>query len=136
MNEATAAVVTRYFSIVADLTSTEDELREVLHPDVVLVEHPNPIRPQGAETDLEACVAGFLAGKALLSHQAIDVHDMVVDGERVAVRSTWTGTVANDAGPLKAGTELTAHMGGFLTVRDGRISRRETYDCYEPFATG
>ena len=135
MKQDPAAAVTHYFSVVADLASTEDDLRKVLHPDVVLVEHPNAIRPQGAETDLEACVSGFLAGKSLLSHQAIDVHDLVVDGDQVAVRSTWRGTVANDAGPLKAGTTLTAHMAGFLTVRDGLIARHETYDCYEPFDT-
>lgn len=136
MTSAPADVVTRYFSVVADLGSTESQLRELLHPDAVFVEHPNPIKPTGGQSDVEDCIRGFEAGKALLSEQTIDLHDLLVDGERVAVRSTWTGVVGRDAGPLAAGTTLTAHMGGFLTVRDGRIARHETYDCYEAAPTG
>ncbi len=135
MDHDPAAVVRRYFAVVADLSSTEDQLREVLHPEAVFIEHPNPIQPQGARKDVEATVNGFASGKALLSHQSIEIHDVLVDGDRVAVRSTWTGTVALDAGPLKAGTTLIAHMGGFVTVREGLIASHETYDCYEPFAT-
>lgn len=32
-----------------------------------------------------------------------------------------------------AGTQLTGHVASFFTVRDGRIVRHETFDCYEPF---
>jgi len=39
----------------------------------------------------------------------------------------------HDVGALRAGTRLTAHMAGFFTVRDGLVTRHETYDCYEPF---
>ena len=40
------------------------------------------------------------------------------------MRSTWRGTIE--------GTDVVAHMAGWVTVRDGRILRHETYDCYEP----
>jgi len=39
---------------------------------------------------------------------------------------TWRGT-------LIAGTELVAHVSQHTTIRDGRIFRTESFDCYEPF---
>ena len=128
-------VVRRYFTVVADLASTEDDLRALLAPDAVFVEHPNPISPRGNRRTTDETLAGFASGKALLAEQTIDVHDVLVLGERVAVRSTWTGTVGVEAGPLSPGDVLVAHMAGFLTVRDGLVAEHETYDCYEPFGS-
>jgi ketosteroid isomerase-like protein len=126
------AAVRRYFATVADLASGEADLRAVLHPDVRVTEHPNPVTPRGAVRDVDATVAGFRAGKALLAEQSIEVHDVLVAGDRAAVRATWTGVVGVDAGPYRKGTRLVARMGGFLRVRDGRVVEHETYDCYEP----
>jgi hypothetical protein len=86
--------------------------------------------------DVEQTVAGFLAGKALLAEQSIDVHDVLVAGDRAAVRATWTGVVGVDAGPFAKGTTLVARTGGFLRVRDGLVAEHETYDCYEPATAG
>jgi ketosteroid isomerase-like protein len=128
-----AEAVRAYLAVVADLATTESDLREVLHPDVVFVEHPSPMAPHGRTHGRDGMVAGFLAGKELLADQRIEVHGLLDDGDQVAVQSTWTGVVAHDAGALAAGTRLTAHMAGFFTVRDGLVLRHETYDCYEPF---
>jgi ketosteroid isomerase-like protein len=127
-------VARRYLATVADLRSTEADLRALLHPEARLTEHPNPVTPQGAVRDVEQTVAGFLAGKALLAQQSIEVHDVLVAGDRAAVRATWTGVVGVDAGPFAKGTTLVARMGGFLRVRDGLVAEHETYDCYEPAA--
>jgi ketosteroid isomerase-like protein len=127
------AAVRAYLDVVADLGSAEDDLLAVLHPDVVFVEHPSPMSPHGRTHGRDGMVAGFLAGKDLLSEQQIDVQSVLVDGDLVAVQSTWTGVVRHDAGALAAGTRLTAHLAGFFTVRDGVVVRHETYDCYEPF---
>jgi ketosteroid isomerase-like protein len=127
------SVVRRYFEIVADLGSTEEELLDVLHPDVRITEHPNPITPKGAVRDRDATVAGFLAGKALLSAQSFDIHELIASGERVVVRAEWRGTVGIDTPRLPAGTELVAHVSAWLTVADGLIREHETFDCYEPF---
>ena len=121
---STEEVVRRYFAVVADLGSTGEQLDELLHPDAVFVEFPNAIAPEGHERDVAATMRGFAAGKQRLSAQRIDVHEILVAGDRAAVRSTWRGTI--DA------TEVIAHMAGWVTVRDGRILRHETYDCYEP----
>jgi ketosteroid isomerase-like protein len=126
-------VVRRYFAIVGDLASTADDLRDVLHPDVQIHEHPNAISPRGSVRDRDGAVAAFVAGKDLLSEQTLDVHEAFSSGDRVAVRATWRGTLAQNAGDLPAGRELVAQIAALLTVKDGLIRRHETFDCYEPF---
>jgi ketosteroid isomerase-like protein len=118
---------------VADLESSPDALLEVLHPDVRITEHPNPITPRGAVRDRDETVAGFLAGKKLLSAQTFDIHELLVSGERVAVRATWRATIRAGSEALPAGTELVAHVAAWLTVVDGQVREHETFDCYESF---
>jgi ketosteroid isomerase-like protein len=127
-----AAVVRRYFEIVADLGSSPDALLQVLHPALRVTERPNAINPRGAVRDREAVIAGFLAGKGLLAAQSIDVLELLVEGDRVAVRATWRGTVGAGTDALAPGAELVAHVAAWLTVVDGRIRSHETFDCYEP----
>lgn len=121
-------VVRRYFSVVADLSSTTADLHEIVDPEARFQEMPNPIAPTGAVRDVAQTTEGFLAGKRRLSAQRIDVHEILVHGDRAVVRSTWSGRIG--------GTDIVAHMAGFLRVRDGRIVEHVTYDCYEPFALG
>jgi ketosteroid isomerase-like protein len=128
-----AAVVRRYFEIVGDLDSSVDALLAVLHPTVRITEHPNMITPRGAVRDRDAVVAGFLAGKRLLAAQTIDLHEVLVSGNRVAARATWRGTLGHAAPSVPAGTELVAHIAALLTVENGSIREHETFDCYEPF---
>lgn len=127
------AVVRHYYEVVSDLGSTKDDLLAVLHPDVQIHEHPNLITPRGSVRDRDEAVAAFLAGKELLSEQDFDVHEAFASGDRVAVRATWRGTLARDMGELQEGRELVAHVAALLTVKDGRIRRHETFDCYDPF---
>ncbi|MET0741598.1 MAG: nuclear transport factor 2 family protein [Candidatus Nanopelagicales bacterium] len=129
----TEDIVRRYFAVVGDLRSSEEDLRGVLHGDVRVVEHPNAITPRGATRDLAQTVAAFHAGKALLSNQAFDVHEVIAAGDRAAVRATWSGRVAVDAGPFHAGDVLTAEIAGFLMVREDRVLEHQTFDCYRPF---
>ncbi|WP_205473128.1 nuclear transport factor 2 family protein [Nocardioides sp. SYSU D00038] len=131
----TERVVRAYFATVADLASTEDDLRPLLHDDAVVVEHPNPVTPTGARRTTAEVLTGFASGKALLSEQSFDVHEVLVAGERAAVRATWRGVVGQDRGSFAAGTVLTAEMAGFLTVRDERVVEHETFDCYPPFGS-
>ncbi len=127
-----ASVVKRYFEVVADLGTSEDDLLAVLHPAVRITEHPNAVTPRGAVRDRDAAVAGFLAGKRLLAAQAIEVHEVLVSHDRVAVRATWRGRIREGTASLPAGAELVAHIAGMLTVEDGRVREHETFDCYEP----
>ena len=127
-----AAVIRRYFEIVADLGSSRESLVQMLHPDVRVIEHPNAINPRGAVRDREAVVAGFLAGKALLAAQSIDILELLVSENRAVVRATWRGRIGDGRGGSAASTELVAHIAGWLTVESGRIREHETFDCYEP----
>ena len=125
-------VVRRYYSTVADLTSAREALLEVLHPDVRVTEHPNAITPAGAVRDRDAVAAAFEAGKGLLAEQVFDIDELIVSGQRVAVRATWRGTIADGVRGFAAGAELVAHVASWLTVEDGLIHEHETFDCYEP----
>ncbi|WP_125131277.1 nuclear transport factor 2 family protein [Microbacterium sp. 10M-3C3] len=132
---AVADLVRRYYAVVSDLSSSESDLGALLAPDVTVVEHPNALTRRGAARDLSETLDGFRRGKALLREQLFDVHDVIVDGERAAVRATWRGVVGMPAGPFREGQELIAHVAAVLTVTDGRIVHHETFDCYEPFET-
>ncbi len=110
-----------------------DELRTLFTDDAVTVERPNLITPAGRTAPLEQMVAASTAGAGLLSRQTYDTWSELAIEDTAIVRLTWTGTVAVDAGPFRTGQELTAHIAQFVTSRGGRISRIETYDCYEPF---
>jgi ketosteroid isomerase-like protein len=128
-------VVRRYYRIVSDPSSSEDDLRSVLAADVTVTEHPNALIPTGARRDLAQTLEGFRRGKALLREQVFDVHDVIAAGDRAAARVTWRGVVGTSAGPFREGQRLVAHVAAMLTVRDGTVVEHETFDCYEPFST-
>jgi len=104
-----------------------DALERVLHPDARISEMPNAINRDGGERDMVEARTAFERGKGLLSRQSYEVHDVLCAGEKIAARATWTGTLA------ATGQVLKAHIATFSEVRDGRIFRHATYDCYEPF---
>jgi ketosteroid isomerase-like protein len=112
-----------------------DQLGEFLSSEARTIEHPNAIAPQGRVADRAAMLAGSTAGAKLLSSQRYDVRSLAEIDGTVAVRLTWTGVIANAAGPFTAGQRLTAHIAQFVRISDGKIAEIETYDCYEPFAT-
>jgi ketosteroid isomerase-like protein len=112
-----------------------EELRPFFTPDAVTVEHPNAIAPAGGTHDLATMVEMSERGHGLLASQTYDeVAAEAVGDDLAVIRLRWAGTVAADLGPFRAGQQLVAHIAQFVTVVDGRISRLETYDCYEPFA--
>lgn len=82
--------------------------------------------------DRDPVIAGFLAGKRLLATQAIEILELVVSENRVAVRASWRGRIGEATQALPQGTELVSHVAAWLTVMDGRIREHETFDCFEP----
>ena len=112
-----------------------EALRELYTPDATSTEHPNLIAPHGATHDVAQLLAAAEAGSALLSSQRYAIRDVHESGELVIFRYTWTGVVGTDRGPFTAGQEIIAHIAAFATISGGRISRFETYDCYEPFGS-
>ena len=55
----TEAVVREYFAVVADLTSSESDLRALLNPSVRITEHPNAITPEGAVRAIDQTVERY-----------------------------------------------------------------------------
>jgi len=103
-----------------------DRLAAIIDPEVRFSEMPNLINPEGSERGSAEAMAGFRKGRELLSAQTYHVHSRVREDDMIAARVTWRGTLA------ATGQELTAHIATFTQVRDGRIFRHATYDCYEP----
>lgn len=130
-----ADLVDRYIAAVSDPGTPPEILDELLHPDYVFREWPNAINPAGSERDRASSLESLAASRTLLADSGFEVHEHVVHGDTVASRLTWRGRLAVDAGPLTAGTELTAHVSQHTSVREGRIWRTESFDCYEPFPT-
>lgn len=128
-------LVRHYYAVVSDLGSAPDDLRSLLAPDVRVVEHPNLVTPAGAVRDLDRTLAGFASGKALLREQEFTVHEVLVHGERAAVRASWRGVVGASIGPFLEAQELVSEVAALLTVRDGLVTEHETFDCYRPFAS-
>ena len=118
-------ILDELFDAAADFDT--DALATLMHPEVRFQEMPNLIAPRGNEYGFEEALAGFRKGRETLAAQSYDVRSRVSDGDTIAARVTWRGTLA------ATGQELTAHIATFTQVRDGRIFRHATYDCYEPF---
>jgi steroid delta-isomerase-like uncharacterized protein len=68
-----------------------------------------------------ADLAGQAATMFTTRRQAI--RNAVVDGDRVALEVDWTGTPANDLGPMKAGEQVAMRGASFITVEGGMITR-------------
>jgi ketosteroid isomerase-like protein len=126
MDDDPRSVVERYYETVADLRASADSLRELLHPELRVIEHPNVIHPDGTVRDRDEVLRAYEQGKRMLSDQRFELDEALVYGNRVAVRARWRGTLAS-------GAMLEARIAAFLTVVDGRIREHETYDCYSPF---
>ncbi len=95
----------------------------LMHPDVLVVEHPNKLNPAGARYDGAALQAAGERGRAVMASQRYEVRALLVDGERAAAQVAWTGT-------LKAGGEIHAEICSVIELRDDKVWRQEQYDCF------
>ena len=118
-------IVDRYLEAVTARSLAE--LEAIAHPGYTFREWPNAINPRGGERDLAGSRAGLEHARTLLTEHSFDVHEHLVHGDTVVSRMTWRGTLA------ATGQELVAHISQHNTVKDGRILRTESFDCYEPF---
>ena len=98
----------------------------------MFVEHPNFVSPPGSRRDRSALLASFEAGRRLMGEQRLEDSEVLPAGDCVVARAAWSGTLAVDAAPARAGSTLRARLAMFFTIRDGPVLRRENDDCYEP----
>jgi ketosteroid isomerase-like protein len=101
--------------------------------DVVQVEFPNRLVPNGATRDLAALRDAAERGRRVMTAQRFEVVNAIASGEQVAVEAIWTGTLAVPLGNIPAGGQLRARFAIFLTYRDGKIVRQHNYDCFDPW---
>lgn len=110
-----------------------ERAEEFYTPDALLIEHPNKLAPKGVMRDLAEIVEAGRRGRALLERQRNELESAVIEGDRAALTLRWTGVFKVDVPQLglKAGDALHARFAQFYTLRDGRIARQETFDCFE-----
>jgi ketosteroid isomerase-like protein len=113
--------------------ATGHELGKFFAPDVFREEFPNRIHPQGTHGGLGAILEAAELGKREISKQSFEIHNALVDGDRVAMEVLWQGRLANPAGDLPVGGEMRAHFAIFLEFRDGKIVAQRSYEYFEPF---
>lgn len=61
------------------------------------------------------------------------VVNCVEQGDKVAVEAIFRATFKVDIMGLRAGQTMTARFAMFFEMRDGKIARHHTYDCFEPW---
>src|ERR1700754_1800436 len=86
----------------AAATFDDEALARIMHPEARISELPNAINTSGSERDMVEAHAAFQRGKSLLAEQTYDVHDVLLAGNKIAARATWTGTLAATGQTLKA----------------------------------
>lgn len=101
--------------------------------EVVQVEFPNRLLPDGATRDFAALREAAERGRKVMTAQQFEVVNAIASSEQVAVEAIWTGTLAVPLGSLPAGGQMRARFAIFLTYRDGKIVRQHNYDCFDPW---
>lgn len=128
--DAAVALVERWLACFDGRFPDGEELDEILAPDARFLERPNVFNQDGSDRDRVTMLAGIEVGRSLLTSQHFEPIAHVVEGDTVVTRMRWTGELAKDAGPFRAGTKLTAWCVAHYTIVDGRITHIEQHDCY------
>jgi|SRR3954451_7934600 len=125
------ATVQRFLDAFNNGWPTEEDLDELVAPDVRLIDRPNLVNPTGSDRDAATMRAGMQAGRALLAWQRYDVRDHLAFDDTVVTRMRWSGELAVDAGAWTKGTKLSAWCVAHYRLRDGKIAEIEHHDCYD-----
>jgi len=108
-------------------------MTELLAPGMVMEQLPNRIYPKGIRSGVSEMAAAFEKGRKLLSKQAYEIKQHVVNGDSVAMEVLWIGRLAVPFGDLAVGAEMRAHSAMFFEFKDGKIASQRNYDCFEPW---
>ena len=101
--------------------------------DAVQVEFPNRLVPAGATRDLAAIRQAGARGRAIVERQSYEIVSLVEQGGRVAVEAIFRATFKMDVAGLLKGETMEARFAMFFEMRDGRIARHHSYDCFLPW---
>lgn len=131
MSEAARFVRAYLASIEAGNTQVE----EWYAPDAIQIEWPNKLAPTGAERDLEGLREAAQRGRKIVERQWYEVTNLVADHERCAVEAIFRATFKTDRPDLLRGEIMEARFAMFFELRNGKIHRHTTYDCFIPPST-
>lgn len=109
------------------------ELAAFFTDDVLQVELPNRLLPQGKTSNLSEILAAAERGQNVVTKQRYKVWASMEEGDRVALELEWTGVLNVPLGSLAAGDTMRAHYALFITFRKGKIAGLRNYDCFEAF---
>lgn len=121
-------IVVEYFRAIE--AKEVERVRACLHPDVAQTEYPNQLVKAGASRTLEVMLDGLARGANVLKAERYEIEDSLVDGDRVACRVHWRGTLAVEVLGKKPGDVLEARFGVFLRLKDGKVLEQHNFDCF------
>lgn len=99
-------------------------------PDMVNIEQPNLLFPHGRRSELADVLRASERAHHVIERQQYQVRELLVTGDRVVARVSWSGVLKVPVGAFAAGETLRAEVAQFITFREGRIAENHTYDCY------
>lgn len=104
-------------------TYGSDRLLDLYAPDCRWRESPTPLTPEGRSGDVAALREALELSKSLFVDREARLHELIGDGDRAAMRYTWSATVKVDLGPdlAPAGSRPAIEVASFLRVADDRI---------------
>lgn len=109
-----------------------ERVRACLHPELAQHEYPNQLVTTGANRDLAAVLEGLARGAQVLTAERYEIEDALVDGDRVACRVHWEGTLGFAVLGKQAGEVLEARFGVFFRLQQGKIVEQHNFDCFYP----
>ena len=112
---------------------TGKDLAIFFHEDVVEVEMPNRLNPEGTTSDLNTLLERAEQGKKILKSQDYQIRNAFVNENTVVMELDWSGILNVHIGTLNAGQTMKAHFAMFIDFKDGKIIHQRNYDCFEPF---
>ncbi|MDE3249878.1 MAG: nuclear transport factor 2 family protein [Bacteroidota bacterium] len=128
-------LIKRFFQLLQWFTTSENEFKSILHPEIEQTEFPNVMMPMLRQRRFKNIIEGAEAGKKMLAYQRFEPTKFYEAGDTVIVEFTWTGELKTRVGRLNQGQMLKAHICSIFEFRDGKIFRQRNYDCYVPIKT-
>lgn len=131
MSSRIAEQVVRYF--ISLVEAGGDGVEALMDPSATVVTHPNLFAPAGHVRSFSESAEARIRGREMAPVQRYEIRTVEeVAPDRVVVRLTWSATLAAAAGPFPTGTGLRSEIAQFFELREGRVLRLETFDCYYP----
>lgn len=113
--------------------ATAEVLTRLFTDDIVQIEHPNRLKPNGDRRDRAMMSRDSERGREILRSQSYAITNALAQDDRVAVEVRWEGVMGVPMGDLQPGDAMVVHSAMFFTFADGKIASQHNFDCVEAF---